>query len=183
MELLNGGSSTDDFNVTAASAVSLSGGGGTDTFDIDGTITGFVDGQTGADVLQGNLIDAVSLGNANVNGFDGNESSIGAGFNDVETITGNGGTLTGQNLASTWDLDGSPTYTEGGDTLNFSGFATLAGGSDVDQFNVTAASAFDLQGGGGNDVFDVDAALTGSDQRNHSGADTLQGESDHHGRL
>ncbi|MFO0819770.1 MAG: hypothetical protein U1A77_17610 [Pirellulales bacterium] len=173
---IHGGSDVDQFNVTAATSLnSLSGNLGNDIFDIDAALTaGSINGGAGTDILQGNLIDNVFLTNANASGFDGTESSISGGFNDIETLTGNGGTLTGQNLASTWDLDGTPTYTEGGDTLNFSGFATLAGGSDVDQFNVTAASAFNLQGGGGNDVFDIDAALTGS-VNGTTGSDTLQG--------
>jgi Ca2+-binding RTX toxin-like protein len=172
---LQGGTNTDAFNVTTGSSFNLRGGANSDVFDIDAALTGSVNGEADSDTLQGNVIDAVTLTNSDGNGFDGNETSVSTGFSDIETLTGNGGTLTGQNAASTWGLDGSPTYTVGLNSLNFTGFATLAGGSDVDQFNVTAASAFSLQGGGNNDTFDIDAALTGS-INGQAGSDTLQGD-------
>ncbi|MFO0867489.1 MAG: hypothetical protein U0935_00955 [Pirellulales bacterium] len=172
---LVGGSGADTFNVTAASAFNLQGNGGADTFDIDAALTGSVDGGVGSDTLQGDLIDNATLTNSDANGFDGTEASVSGGFNDIETLTGNGGTLTGQNATATWGLDGSPTYTVGANSLNFSGFATLVGGSGADTFNVTAASAFNLQGNGGADIFDIDAALTGA-LNGQAGADTLQGD-------
>src|SRR6185503_1692821 len=123
------------------------------------------------------LIDLVVLTNSDANGFDGTENSLSGGFNDIETITGNGAagsTLQGQNATASWDLDGSPTYQVGANSLNFSGFATLQGGSGADTFLVTAASTFQLLGGDGSDLFTINAPLTGS-LDGEGGSDTLQG--------
>lgn len=195
---LTGGALNDTFHVTAAQSLVLQGGAGSDTFDIDAVLTGSIDagadsdtldigatvsgavnGGAGIDTLQGSLIDLVVLTNSDISGFDGTEDSLNAGgangFTDFETIVGNGGTLTGENLAATWLLDGTPTYTESGVSLNFSGFATLQGGTAVDTFNVTAASTFDLNGGNGNDVFDIDAIVTGAID-GQGGDNTLRGD-------
>ncbi|MEQ8426956.1 MAG: filamentous hemagglutinin N-terminal domain-containing protein [Gammaproteobacteria bacterium] len=170
---LQGGTNTDAFNVTTASTFNLLGGGNVDTFDIDATLTGSLDGETGVDVLQGNLINNVVLTGSDGDGFAGTEADITGGFDGISVITGNGGTLTGRDVASTWGLDGTPTYSDG-NTLNFTGFANLQGGTNTDAFNVTAASAFNLAGGTGVDTFDIGATLTGSVAGN-SGADVLQG--------
>ena len=172
---LQGGTDADQFNVTGASTFDVNGGTGDDTFDIDAALTGAVDGEGGSDTLQGDLIDDAVITNSDGNGFDGTEASVSGGFADIETLTGNGGTLTGENAAVTWGLDGTPTYTEGANALNFTGFATLQGGTDADTFNVTAASTFDLNGGTGDDTFDIDAALTGAVD-GEGGSDTLQGD-------
>ena len=172
---LQGGTNTDAFSVTAASAFNLLGGDGIDTFSIDATLTGSIDGEAGADVLQGNLIDAVVLTGSDADGFAGTEASISLGFDGIATLTGNAGTLTGENVASTWALDGTPTYNDGANTLNFSGFANLQGGTNTDAFNVTAASTFNLLGGAGDDIFNLDAdagSLSGSIDGG-LGADTL----------
>ncbi|TWT82310.1 Dockerin type I repeat protein [Planctomycetes bacterium CA13] len=172
---LQGGSASDTFNVTAPSTFDLNGGGGNDRFDIDAALTGTINGEAGSDTLQGNLIVNATLTNSDANGFDGTADGVSGGFNDIETLIGIGpGTLTGENLDATWALNGTPTYTEGADSLNFGGFATLQGGSASDTFNVTAPSTFDLNGGGGNDRFDIDAALTGT-INGEAGIDTLEG--------
>ena len=160
--ILQGGTNTDAYNVSAASTFSLFGGAGIDTFDIDATLTGSIDGEAGVDILQGTTIDAVVLTNSSANGFNGTEADITAGLFSIGTITGNAGTLTGRNLASTWALDGTPTYNDGANTLNFTGFANLQGGTLVDTFTVSAASTFNLLGGVGNDIFNINAALTGN---------------------
>ena len=98
-----------------------------------------------------------------VHGHDGGGDRGLRGINAGSTGSG-AGTLTGEKVASTWALDGTPTYNDGagnGD-LSFSGFANLQGGTNVDTFNVTAASAFNLLGGAGADVFNIGATLTGS---------------------
>jgi len=172
---LQGGTNADQFNVTAGSAFNLNGGAGQDAFDIDAALTGAVDGEAGTDILQGDVIDAVVLSGSDGDGFAGTEASISGGFDGIATLTGNGGTVTGQDVASTWALDGAPTYWNGTHTLNISGFATLQGGSNTDQFNVTAASAFNLNGGAGQDTFDIDAALTGAVD-GEAGTDILQGD-------
>ncbi len=160
-EDLTGGSGIDNFNITGAHTGNLAGGGGADVFDVGATLTGSIDGEAGVDVLQGTAIDAVTLTGSDADGFAGTEADVTLGFDGIGTITGNGGTLTGRNVASNWLLDGTPTYNDGANTLNFTGFANLQGGTNTDTFTITAASTFNLLGGAGVDTFDVDATLTG----------------------
>ena len=92
-------------------------------------------------------------------------------------MTGTGaGTLTGENVASTWSLDGTPTYSDGTGTLAISGFGTLQGGTVVDTFTVTAPSAFTLKGREGDDTFELmeHAVLTGAIVGG-DGSNTLKG--------
>ena len=178
IETLQGGTDADTFNVAAATAEILKGGAGADLFDVDATLTGSIDGEAGADTLQGDVIDVVVLTASTANGFTGTEADVTAGFAGIDTLTGTGAagsSLTGENVVSTWGLDGTPTYFDGAQTLNFSGFATLQGGIAADTFNVTAATAEILKGGNGNDLLDIDAKLTGSID-GEAGADTLQGD-------
>ena len=173
--VLQGGTDTDAFNVSAVSTFNLFGGDtGVDTFDIDAALTGSIDGETGVDILQGTAIDAAVLTGSDADGHAGTEADVSLGFDGIGTITGTGGTLTGRNLASTWDLDGTPTYNDGSFTLNIGGFAALQGGTNTDAFNVSAASTFNLLGGAGIDTFDIDVALTGSID-GQVGVDILQG--------
>jgi hypothetical protein len=144
---LNGGNQKDAFNVTAASSFNLAGGANNDTFDIDAELTGAIDGEAGSDTLQGDNIDGVLITTLDANGADGTEASVSGNFSNIQTLTGNAGTLTGLAAASTWGLDGTPTYTSGGFSVGFSGFATLQGGTNADAFNVTSASRFNLNGG------------------------------------
>ncbi len=180
---LQGGTDSDTFNVTGESTFDVNGGAGTDLFDVDAPLNGMIAGQAGVDTLQGSLIDDVTLTGSLANdGFTGNEPDINGGavsFAGIDTLTGNGGALTGEDVASTWNLDGSPTYNDGANTLGFTGFENLVGGSMDDAFNVTAASTFNLFGGGGDDVFDIDAVLTGSiagGDEDTADGDVLQGD-------
>ncbi len=127
-----GGSANDTFNVTADVTHNLFGGGGDDIFNIKAALNGTLDGGAGADILQGVQIDAVILTSSDGNGFAGTEAAISGGFAGIQTLTGNGGTLMGEDTASTWTLDGTPTYNDGSNTLNISGFANLQGGSITD---------------------------------------------------
>ncbi|MDZ7685018.1 MAG: calcium-binding protein [Gammaproteobacteria bacterium] len=170
-----GGNQTDTFNVTGASAAILTGNGGNDVFDIDATLNGSADGGTGTDTLQGTQIDAVTLTGSVVDGFAGTETDITANFADIDTIVGNGGTLTGDNVASTFTINGaSSSYNDGANTLSLSGFGTFAGGSQTDTFNVTGATAANLTGNIGSDTFTIDSTLTGT-VTGGAGSDTLTG--------
>jgi autotransporter-associated beta strand protein len=176
---LQGGSGADTFNVTVdpASVTQINGGAGADLFDIDVTLTAAINGEAGSDTLQGNVVDDVLLTGSDANGFDGTEADINGGidsFDGIDALIANGGTLTGRDVPSTWDLDGTPTYSDGTVTLSIAGFDVLQGGLDVDTFNVTAASDFDLLGGAGFDVFNINATLTGLID-GQGGLDTLQG--------
>ena len=185
------------FLITGDSDFDLLGGLGVDTFNVDTGIilTGFIDGDDGVaadgavDVLTGTGINDVTLTssqNTGVNdGFFGDEPSINGGFRRIGNITGTAnGTLRGEAAAaaatSTWTLDGTnPIYSDGANTLNFSGFATLQGRDGVDLFNVTGASDYSLNGGDGDDVFDLDATLTATNSTGSIdgglGTDRLQG--------
>ena len=177
--ILTGGTANDLFNVVSATTALLDGGDGDDTFNIAAKLTGSVSGgTTGTDTLQGSLINNVVLTAAGSNhGFAGTEGDVNAGFDDIDAITGNNGTLRGLDAASTWDLTDSvtflPTYSSG-NALTFGGFKTLQGGADVDTFNVNTSVAFSLKGGLGEDTFNLDAALTGS-INGEGDADVLQG--------
>ena len=162
---LQGGAVVDEFQVTAPSTFNVDGGAGNDFFTINSTLTGSVTGGLGNDEVRGTQIDVAVLTNSDGSGFDGTEANITLGFNDIETLTGNGNvgtSLTGQNLTSTWGLDGTPTYTAAAGALNFTGFANLHGGTAVDTFNVTAATTENLFGGGSADIVNLSAALTGN---------------------
>lgn len=167
---LQGGTGDDTFNVTSATVALIAGGDGNDVFDVDAKLTGSVDGEGGTDTLQGNLINNVILAESGfvsgtaVDGFAGSEGDVTQGFDNIDHITGNNGTLRGLDEASTWDLVGGsfqPTYTSG-NSLTFDGFRTLQGGSEADEFNINTTVNFNLKGGAGADIFTLDAALTGS---------------------
>ena len=76
-------------------------------------------------------------------GFNGttDATALVGTFSNITTINANGGgTLTGLNTVSSWDVDAnSYTDTVSTRTLSHSGFATLQGGSAIDTFNVSAA--------------------------------------------
>ena len=171
---LQGGSAADTFTISVASAFNLLGGGGADGFTVDAVLTGRVDGEAGADTLEGSQINDVTLTGSDGDGFAGTDADITGGFDGITTLSVNGGTLTGRDLASTWALDATPTYNDGTNTLNFDGFATLQGGSAADTFTLSAARRFNLLGGDGVDSFTVDARLTG-DLDGEVGVDTLEG--------
>ena len=162
-ETFQGGSSTDAFSVTAAAGTfALKGGGGVDTFTIDDTLTGSIDGEGGADILDvGVSGEGFTVTAAGTSGVDGTVSaSISGGFSDIDDLRATAGTntLTGDDAASTWTLDGTPGYTVGGQTADFSGFETLQGGTDADAFNVSSATGAPTtyKGGGGDDTLTLD---------------------------
>ena len=161
-------------------SLTINGGAGSDSVElasVDSTFAGTlaVNFGAGSDTLRGALVDAVTLTNSDANGFDKTETSATTSFNDVEIIIGNGGTLTGQNAASTWTLNGSAsTYSYGSQSLRLNGFTTLQGGSAADAFAVIGDSTFVLLGGDGNDSFNIAANLNGL-ANGEKGNDTLDG--------
>ena len=178
IDVVQGGTDADTFDVTAASTADLQGGASADVFDVDATLTGSIDGEAGSDTLEGDVIDDVTLTGSTANGYAGSEADVTGGFAGIDTLTGTGAggsLLTGEDVASTWNLDTAKTYNDGSaNSLTFSGFETLQGGSDMDTFNVTAATTENLQGGGGADVFKISATktLTGTID-GEDGSDTL----------
>jgi hypothetical protein len=178
-DTLTGASGVWDFATTSSGT--YTGAGATVTFtSIEVSI-----GGTGSDTLQGvGISSSVDLSALDANGADGAFTAGFHQFQNFETIISPAAsvTLNGLNVASTWSLDGSPTYQTAGGTLNFSGFGTLQGNSDVDTFNVSAATAVTLRGGNGADLFNLSQALTGNilaeggqDEINFSGSGQVIG--------
>ncbi len=83
--------------------------------------------------------------------------------------------MTGLDVDSSWALGATRTYTANAQTLTFTNFTVLQGGSGVDTFNVTstvAAPGLTLNGGQGNDQYLLSAALTGTID-GQQGSDTI----------
>lgn len=149
VENLVGGTSTDDFNFTAA-----------------GSLTGFLDGGAGTDEIDyttyGSARNVVLTALGATDGFDGTEASIAGGFRNINTLRGTTGfvdSLTGLNAASTWNIAPVKTYVST-NTLTFADFETLSGGSAADIFNVAGANIESgepntLNGNGGADTFNI----------------------------
>ncbi len=160
---LQGGTDTDEFNVTAATTANLKGGAGVDTFNIDAALTGTISGEGGADLLDlVTLVTAhVALTGSDADGFAGTATSVSGGFDGIRRLTGAAsGTLTGENVASTWVLGAATTYMDAAQLLTFTGFSTLQGGTAADAFNVTENTTANLLGGAGSDTFVIAAGKT-----------------------
>jgi Ca2+-binding RTX toxin-like protein len=112
----------------------------------------------------------------NVNLQNLQASGLSGTFAAIEALSGSPqiDTFTGQNLPSTFSLDGSDQYVNAAITLGLSDFETLVGGSAADSFQVLVDAVCDLLGGGGNDTFILANAvmLTGS-LDGGTGLDTL----------
>ncbi|MCG8324718.1 MAG: ABC transporter C-terminal domain-containing protein [Thiotrichales bacterium] len=147
---LTGGTMDDSFNFMTGSSM---------TGTIDGGVTGT------NDVLDWSAFNAdVSITLAapgTDNGFQGTTATgIGTGYDNINAIVGDAGqsnTLIGDNVASSFNISGADigTYT-GGNTLGWTGFGNLTGGSMDDDFDFTGGSVSgNIAGGGGtNDRLD-----------------------------
>ena len=180
-ETVNGGAENDLFIITGANNVSLNGNGGADQFVFGNgaSVQGGIDGGTGADVLDLSAYTtprSVTLtGLGDIDGFNGNALVLGGAFRNINVLRGGAGaadTLTGMNAAAVFDL-AAGTYTST-NTLSYSGFENLVGGSDTDVFLINGSVSCNLNGGAGNDefVFNATHALTGAIDGG-SGADML----------
>ncbi|HKI37673.1 MAG TPA: calcium-binding protein, partial [Gemmataceae bacterium] len=169
---LQGGSGADTFNITSNTTASLNGGGGTNAYVFSNgkVLTGSIIGGSGTDTLDLSAYTSavsVTLTGSGSTGFTGTSTGVSAGFSGIDVIQAGSGanTLTGENVASTWALAGTKTYTDANaHSLTFSGFTTLQGGAAANTFNVTANTTASLKGGAGNDTFAMytNATLTGS---------------------
>ena len=151
------------------------GGIGADTFVFsDGAgLSGGIDGGGGADTLDyGGVSEAVDvvLAGSDADGFRGTATGLGAGFRGIDALLGGtfSNSLTGEDVDSTWRLDGSPTYDDGSATLGFSRFEAIHGGRRADTFLLIGDAlgnlAATLDGGAGDDrfLFEQVASLTGT---------------------
>ena len=161
----------------------LQGGSGNDAFVFaNGTVfPGSIDGGAGSDTLNfaayTTARSVLLTGLGSTDGFDGSEASLTGGFANIDAYIGSSAltdTLTGRDVPTTWNINGANTYSNGANTLSFSGVEILVGGSAADTFIITGAQAFSLHGGAGNDsfLFNNGASLTGS-LDGGSGTDTL----------
>ena len=105
-----------------------------------------LNGNTGADTLTG--VSNATLTSSTASGFSGTAASSIA-FSAIDTLDGSG-SLTGENAASVWTVSATPSYFDGSNTLDFSGFTTLDAGTGGDTFNVSGgASGYTLNGNTG----------------------------------
>jgi len=160
-ENLSGGDGIDTFNLLASHNGNLAGGAGNDIFDYSDLVvlTGSIDGGTGsdtldwADYLSGRDITLSTVGGND--GFAGSNDTVTLGFDNIDVVIGSSSTandLTGINAAASWDIDGTNQYTST-NTIDFSNFNNLVGGSDTDNFLFSIAFTGDLDGGSGDDSF------------------------------
>jgi hypothetical protein len=171
IETLVGGSGSDTFSLSGAQSYVLRGGAGNDRFVFSSAavLTGSVDGEGGADILDYggyNSARVINLAGVDVSGFYGTETSITTGFHNIDGLVGSGfhDELHGLNLASTWNLASVETVTTGGQTLTFSAVEDLYAQDQADTFNISANHTGSLYAGAGDDVFNfsLNAALTGA---------------------
>ncbi len=158
----NSGTVADLSGTTAFSGVgSLAGGTGSDAFVVSngGSLSGGINGG-GAGV---NVLDLSGRTTANValaSSSSGTVSGITGGYSNVTTLAGNGSTstLTGTNTGSTYAVTsaGAGAVFDGIGITNFSGIASLAGGTGADAFTMTGtgslAGSINGGGGGGNSL-------------------------------
>ena len=78
-------------------------------------------------------------------------------------------------MAATWALGASKTYDDGTATLIFSAFETLQGGAGDDTFDLQADTEITLLGGGSNDtlLFSTDGTFLGGSFDGEAGTDSL----------
>ena len=92
-----------------------------------------------------------TLASSAASGFTGTAASSIA-FSAIDVLDGSG-SLTGENAASVWTVNATPSYNDGSNTLAFSGFTTLDAGTGGDTFNVSGgASGYTLNGNTGSDT-------------------------------
>jgi hypothetical protein len=159
---------------TFSSFQNLQGGTtGANTFTFSGgSITGTLAGEAGPsnDTLGGSSITSVTLTTSSSSGFSGTTTAIGGGFSGIGVLNGagTGSTLTGESVASTWTLGTSDTYYDGSNTLTFSSFANLTGGTGNDdfQFKTGASISGNVVGGDGGGTDTLDYSL-------YTGAETV----------
>jgi hypothetical protein len=154
-----------------ANFANLTGGLNADTFNFTtGNITGALDGCNGVNTLSyaGNAgaVSAVLTGIGTSVGFGGTATGIGATFDSITDLIGSANTdsLSGLNSLSIWTLDGT-NYQTLARQLNFTGtgvnaIENLNGGSAADIFNITASRVGDIDGGDGNNRFNLFGVAT-----------------------
>ncbi len=180
-DTLNGGTSNDTFGVSSAVALTLTinGGAGDDTFDIDASFGGSLNGTSGVDTLD---LSGVAAANATIGALSANGAAVTAittvagGATNIDLITGGASaTLTGGTTTPVWTVGATKSFTDGSNSVSYSGFSTLQGGTADDTFNITGPTSYVLNGGTGNDsfVFATGGSTTGTINGEGGAADVL----------
>ena len=152
----------------------LTGGSGADDFVFtDGvTVNGVIDGGAGANTLDfsaDTTAQNVTLtGLGGTDGFAGTEAAVSGGFTNINAIIGSATaspqTLTGANLNAVWSIaaSGADSYTVGANTLAFTNYQNLTGGTGNDQFVFANGATFGgvLDGGAGVNTLNLSAYTT-----------------------
>ena len=157
----------DDADLVTFSAMDiLQGGTGADTFDVSASFLGDIKGGAGADVF--NLL-ASDL-RLTLAGEGDTDQLIGFGNSDLDNLwasTGDmGGTITYRNSDDALSNDGSDI------AVTFEGVETLIGGSKTDEFTLGHAFTH-VQGGSGNNSFIITAAGLTLDLLGGTGTDSV----------
>jgi hypothetical protein len=124
-------------------------------FNAGTSLGGSVSGGAGASIVD--VLNTSAL-TGSVNLATGAATGLSGTFSGIESFVSNGGTITGPNVATSWALTGNRIGTVGYTTNSvafshsFSGFAVLQGGSGNDTFNVgDGGTRTTVQGGTGTD--------------------------------
>ena len=147
-ETLRGGTADDAFNFAdgASFAGAIDGGDGNNTLSFAGNTNSRIVTLTGIDATDG---------------FAGQIDSASSTFTNIDVLTGGNGsdTLTGADLAATWEIDGSDRYLYSTHALAFTGFELLQGGTLADSFDFSGSAVFagSIDGQAGSDVLDFSA--------------------------
>ena len=157
---------------TVSGFENIIGGSGNDIFALPGSLifNGTLDGGAGNDTLDysgyatGRSITLTGTGL--IDGFNGSETSISAGFLNMDTLIGSsaGDTLIGLDSNSSWTLaQAGSSYSNGGHILNFSALETLTGGSGNDTFALLGSMIFNgiINGGDGSNTLDYSGYAAG----------------------
>jgi hypothetical protein len=195
-EKLQGGNLNDIYIIKAGEqAVDIQAGGGHDRLVMeDGSIlAGRFDGQGGYDTLDyrnvtGSVVVELSELLGYTDGFDGIISFINNGFANIQAILSGSGSdeFYGRDVEAVFNLLSSGSYYQDVSSqrmLDFAGFESLFGGSEVDIFNISGSYSLDLYGRGGDDLFNFLGAGTingfidgghGNDILDYSGYDSAR---------
>ena len=162
-DTLQGGTGSDAFNVSTAFTGSLYGGGtvttGPTVFTLEsgGSVSGGIVGQSGNSKINYPVAVNVTVSSLDSIGYTGTDSpDLSGGFSGINAVNAGGtaNTLTGDSSTSTWTLAlTGDTYLDstGGNTtvsLAFSNFDTLQGGTGNNTFDVSTTFDGSLSGGG-----------------------------------
>ena len=143
---------TNSITHSGAAFDTFIGGGGNDTFNIGSgvSLSGTIDGRSGANTLSlagintTRNVSLTALGS--LAGFNGTDASVPNGFFNISTLVGGTGndSLNGLNAISSWQLSVNSNQYVSTNTLTFSAFENLIGGSDADTFTLTASQTHHL---------------------------------------